>query len=82
MGKQPDARTEWEVDAARRREVIAADFAGHRLRASDTEGEEMIATARRGLLATLQATLNSAPAKVDDVPCDHAGALTPVKPGA
>ena len=84
MGKQLDARTEWEVDAARRREVIGADFAGrHALRIADLQDSDPVAReVSRDLLSSLRAAFRAPATKVDDVPCDHAGVMTPVKPGA
>ena len=84
MGKQLYARTEWEIDAARRREVIEDAFGARNLlrASSDDEAEMVAARQQRGPLSTLKAIFNSQATKPDDVPCDHSGAMTPVKPGA
>ena len=84
MGMQLDARTEWEVDAARRREVIEGAFGARSLlRASnDDEAARVAPKQQEGPLSTLKAMFNPPATKADDVPCDHSGAMTPVKPGA
>ena len=84
MGKLLDARTEWEIDAARRREVIEGAFGTRSLlRASNDHDAEMVAAEQQqGPLSTLKAMFNPPATKADDVPCDPSGAMTPVKPGA
>jgi hypothetical protein len=83
MGKHLDARTEWEVDAARRREVIQGDFGAHRLLdAADPIDAETVSEVRHGMLANLRAVLNPPTATADDVPCNTAGAMRTVNPGA
>ena len=78
-----NARTEWEIDAARRRELVESDLAARRLlRLSAEQRETAPADERRGLFSTLAGAISGAPAKPADEPCPPAGALNAVEPGA
>jgi hypothetical protein len=85
MGKVPDARTDWELEAARRRELINSDLETRRLlRGADgTAMNPSIAWTSGGILASLRAALAAPANKAEDAPCPPAtaGGMTAVKPG-
>jgi hypothetical protein len=83
MGTHLDARTNWEVDAARRREVIEGSFEARRtLRAAEAETREVAGAASPGLLSTLRAVFSPSAESVDDFPCQHSDQMKAAKRGA
>ena len=74
MGKL-NARTEWEVDAARRREVVEADMAAARHRRQTVPGAVgHKETSEGGLLATLRALVGAPAEAAAEAPSSGAGA--------
>jgi hypothetical protein len=84
MGKLLDARTDWELEAARRRELINSDLETRRLlREAGASMNPSIAEPSGGMFAGLRTAFGGPADKVEDGPCPPAtaGGMTAVKPG-
>jgi hypothetical protein len=67
MRHQPIEATAWEIEAARRREVIEADFAAAHERREDRESRDGARTGRVGRIAGWIAAVR----RVDNSPSSH-----------